>query len=71
MRTTIRPWAGLLAGSAALMVLCGPPAAQARDLAIAMASAVTAIDPHYHNLSSNFNVAMNIFDRMIDQDAPT
>jgi peptide/nickel transport system substrate-binding protein len=69
MRTNIRLWTGILASTAIILALRATPPAMARDLSIAVASAVTAIDPHYHNLSSNFNVAMNVFDRLIDQDA--
>ncbi len=60
-----------LAGGAAMLALALalPGEAGARDLSIGVTSAVTSLDPHYHNLSSNFNVALNIFDRLIDQDA--
>ena len=61
-RAALTGLGALLAGLAA-----GP--ARSQDIAIGVTSAVTLMDPHYHNLSSNFNVALNIFDRLIDQDA--
>ena len=46
--------------------LAGPAGAQ--ELTIGLSSAVTSLDPHFHNLSSNFNLDLNLFDRLIDQD---
>lgn len=69
MRTKPRSWPAAAAAGAITLALNAASPAMARDLAIGVASAVTAMDPHYHNLSSNFNVALNIFDRLIDQDA--
>ncbi len=52
--------------AAVLVALIAP--AQARDITLGITSAMTSIDPHFHNLSSNFNVGLNVFDRLIDQD---
>ncbi|MFC0410019.1 ABC transporter substrate-binding protein [Roseomonas elaeocarpi] len=46
----------------------GAPGDQAREISIGVASAVTSIDPHFHNLSSNFNIDINLFDRLIHMD---
>lgn len=56
-----------LAASFAIVLPWIAPA-WAADLTIGVTSAVTSIDPHFHNLSSNFNIALNIFDRLINQD---
>ncbi|WP_235034890.1 ABC transporter substrate-binding protein [Roseomonas sp. 18066] len=69
MRMKTPPLRRVLAGAAVMLALNAAAPARARDLTIGVTSAVTALDPHYHNLSSNFNVALNIFDRLIDQDA--
>ena len=41
---------------------------RAAEISIGVASAVTSIDPHFHNLSSNFNIDLNLFDRLIHMD---
>ena len=50
------------------MLLASVAAARAQDITLGVASAMTSIDPHFHNLSSNFNVDLNVFDRLINQD---
>jgi peptide/nickel transport system substrate-binding protein len=40
----------------------------AADLAIGIGADVTAIDPHYHNLTPNSNVAAHIFDYLVLRD---
>ena len=42
--------------------------AAAQDLTIGLGANVTSIDPHFHNLSPNSNIAAHIFDRLIHQD---
>src|SRR4030095_6498274 len=42
--------------------------AEAADLAIGIAADVTAIDPHYHNVTPNTNVAAHIFDYLVLRD---
>jgi len=44
------------------------PRAVAADLAIGIGADVTAIDPHYHNLTPNTNVAAHIFDFLVLRD---
>ena len=50
--------AGLLAASPA----------RAQDLTVGLQANVTSIDPHFHNLSPNSNVAAHVFDRLVHQD---
>jgi len=53
----------------ALVVTCaltGP--AGAADLTIGIGADVTAIDPHYHNVTPNNNVATHIFDFLVLRD---
>src|SRR5499427_6437782 len=42
--------------------------ANAANLAIGLGADVTAIDPHYHNLTPNSNVAAHIFDYLVLRD---
>jgi peptide/nickel transport system substrate-binding protein len=59
--------AGLLFFAAGLAG--GAAAAQAQELTMGMGGNVTSIDPHFHNLAPNNNIASHIFDRLIHQDA--
>jgi peptide/nickel transport system substrate-binding protein len=43
--------------------------ARAADLSIALSADVTSMDPHYHNLTPNNNVAEHIFDTLVTKDA--
>ena len=43
--------------------------APAQDLTIGLQGAVTSMDPHFHALGPNNNVATHIFDRLVHQDA--
>src|SRR5437867_1922241 len=43
-------------------------AASAADLSIGVGADVTAIDPHYHNVTPNNNVAAHIFDYLVLRD---
>jgi len=43
-------------------------AANAADLSIGLGAEVTSIDPHFHNLSPNSNVAHHLFNPLILQD---
>src|ERR1700754_2737928 len=43
-------------------------AVMAQDLTIGLGASVTSIDPHFHNLSPNSNIARHIFDRLIHTD---
>jgi peptide/nickel transport system substrate-binding protein len=40
----------------------------AQEITLAYGSAVTSIDPLFHNLSSNINFSLNLFDRLVEQD---
>jgi peptide/nickel transport system substrate-binding protein len=46
----------------------GAASAAAAELAIGIGADVTAIDPHYHNLTPNSNVAAHIFDYLVLRD---
>lgn len=47
---------------------CVTPASAA-DISIALGADVTSIDPHYHNLTPNNNIAEHIFETLITKDA--
>lgn len=52
--------------------LAGPAAlrpAAAQDLTLAVGGSVTSIDPHFHNLGPNNNIASHVFDRLVHFDA--
>jgi peptide/nickel transport system substrate-binding protein len=55
---SIRSFAAALVATAAL-------SAQAADLVVALGADVTAIDPHYHNLTPNNAVAVHMFDTLV------
>src|SRR5450755_4831275 len=57
--------AALLVAHAALGMSA---AAAAADLTIGIGADVTAIDPHYHNVTPNNNVAAHIFDYLVLRD---
>ena len=46
-----------------------PPAARSAALSVGLASAITSLDPHYHVLTPNQNIAEHIFDTLIARDA--
>src|SRR5579883_364835 len=46
----------------------GTVVAKAQDLTVGLSSSVTSIDPHFHNLSPNTNVALHIFNPLILKD---
>src|SRR5437773_7404097 len=51
-----------------LATLVAHPRAVAADLAIGIGADVTAIDPHYHNVTPNNNVAAHLFDYLVLRD---
>ncbi|MFN7573048.1 MAG: ABC transporter substrate-binding protein [Betaproteobacteria bacterium] len=55
-----------LAGAALLSLSL---AAAAQDLTIGLATPVTSLDPHFHNLTPNNNVADHVFDKLVTKDA--
>ena len=61
---TIRSLVVLFVGWAVI----GAGAAGASDLTIGIGADVTAIDPHYHNVTPNNNVAAHIFDYLVLRD---
>jgi peptide/nickel transport system substrate-binding protein len=65
-RMSLRVLAGVFA--AAMVSIAGAPSAGAQDLTIGLGANVTSIDPHFHNLSPNSNIATHFFDKLIDQD---
>ena len=58
-----------LALHAAIASLLFAVPTHAADLRIALSSAPSAMDPHFHNLGANLNVAANIFDTLVRMDA--
>ena len=58
--------ARFFAGLAAAVAISGAAASQ--ELTIGLGANVTSIDPHFHNLSPNHNIAWHIFDRLVHQD---
>jgi peptide/nickel transport system substrate-binding protein len=54
------------------MALCAALAAampaSAQTLKVAVSSAVTSIDPHYHNLAPNISLSTQIFNRLVEMD---
>ncbi len=53
---------------AMLALLTGIAHATAADLSIAVGADVTSIDPHYHNLTPNNNIAEHIFETLVTKD---
>ncbi|MCA3247451.1 MAG: ABC transporter substrate-binding protein [Azospirillum sp.] len=41
---------------------------RAQDLVMGLGGNITSIDPHFHNLAPNNNIAAHIFDRLVHQD---
>jgi peptide/nickel transport system substrate-binding protein len=54
--------------TAGILVSVGlAPAAGAEDLTIGLASDITSVDPHFHNLGPNNAFGRHVFDRLINQ----
>lgn len=64
----IRPMRGRLWGVVIVASAIGAGPAVAADLTIGIGADVTAIDPHYHNVTPNNNVAAHIFDYLVLRD---
>jgi peptide/nickel transport system substrate-binding protein len=58
----------LLAAFAFALTLWAPPL-HAADISIALGADVTSIDPHFHNLTPNNNVANHVFETLVAKDA--
>ncbi|MFO0988975.1 MAG: ABC transporter substrate-binding protein [Alphaproteobacteria bacterium] len=54
--------AGLLASGA---FVSGPGA---QELSMGISASVTSVDPHFHNLTPNNNIASHVFDRLVHMD---
>ncbi|MEO8442020.1 MAG: ABC transporter substrate-binding protein [Betaproteobacteria bacterium] len=54
--------------AAAVLLLLNIAYASAADLSIAVSADVTSIDPHYHNLTPNNNIAEHIFETLVTKD---
>jgi peptide/nickel transport system substrate-binding protein len=65
-----RPWLLRVPTACAIFAVAVALSAGAagEDLAIGIGADVTAIDPHYHNLTPNSNVAAHIFDYLVLRD---
>ncbi|MGQ0664709.1 MAG: ABC transporter substrate-binding protein [Pseudomonadota bacterium] len=65
----MRKWFRAALGmGAAVLCVAAPGLGAAQDLTIGLAANVTSMDPHFHNLSPNSNIAAHMFDRLIHQD---
>jgi len=51
----------------ALALLVAVPLARGADLSIGLATDVTSMDPHYHNLTPNNNVAQHVFGLLVQR----
>ncbi len=56
-----------IAAAAAGLALAIP--AQAQELRVGLSAEASALDPHYHNLTPNIQLATQVFERLTDQDA--
>ena len=59
VRTVVTAW---------FAALCMAPV-NAADISIALGADVTSIDPHYHNLTPNNNIAEHVFETLVTKDA--
>ncbi len=59
----------MLRGVLAFVLMTGLSFAHAASLSIGMAGDVTSMDPHFHNVTPNANVAEHLFDTIIAKDA--
>ncbi len=55
--------------AAVLAGLCWSAAVLAQDLVIALSTPITSLDPHFHNLTPNNNLADHFFERLVGKDA--
>jgi peptide/nickel transport system substrate-binding protein len=70
--TTPNPFAGrtalIIRRLAVVTMLAAATPATAQDIALGLGTAVTSLDPHFHNLASNIKMSMHIFEPLVDQD---
>ena len=55
-------------GIAVIIGLIDVSTVRAADISIALSADVTSIDPHYHNLTPNNNVAEHVFETLVTKD---
>ena len=67
MQITRRRAARLLLAAFAALSGFGALPARGADLSIGLATDVTALDPHYHNVTPNNNVAAHIFGTLVER----
>lgn len=58
-----------LLAAAALVLAFSIRPGLAADLSIALSADVTSVDPHFHNLTPNNNVASHVFEPLVSKDA--
>ncbi|WP_181373141.1 ABC transporter substrate-binding protein [Massilia glaciei] len=59
----------LLCASALLLTTALWGGAKAADITVGLSGTITSLDPHFHNNSSNSNVAEHMFDPLVARDA--
>jgi peptide/nickel transport system substrate-binding protein len=64
-RTALRRGSALLAAGTLVLAAAS---ASAQTLTIGLSSEATSMDPHFHNLTPNNQIAQHIFDNLINQD---
>ena len=62
-----RSWLSL--SLAAALAGTGTAAAQSDTARVGLATAFTAVDPHYHNQSTNFALGLHLFDPLVTREA--
>jgi peptide/nickel transport system substrate-binding protein len=56
-----------LIGAFGVVLATNARAQQASSLRIGLADAVTSVDPHFYNATPNHNLAVHLFDRLVDR----
>lgn len=64
---TLHRISSLVAATALTAALAVP--AQAQELVVGLSTPVTSLDPHFHNLTPNNNVADHVFEKLVGKDA--
>jgi peptide/nickel transport system substrate-binding protein len=62
------PRAARLFAPALIVLTIFATPSRAQDLVMGLGGNITSIDPHFHNLAPNNNIATHIFDRLVHQD---
>lgn len=66
-RGALAPPPAMLATFASLCAMLASTAALAASLTVGLSTDVTSIDPHYHNLTPNNNVAAHLFGTLVER----